>query len=209
MNTRELHAGLGLAVCGHLPAPVAAVVRFAYLTGWRVKSEVLTLEWRNVDTKAKVITLDAEHSKNGEPRTFPYASFEPVKTLIDGQAAERDRLKAEGTVCARVFHRDGTPIKSFRAAWASACTAAGYPGRISHDMRRSAARNLVRSGVSENVAMKLLGHKTRSVFDRYDVTSGDDKVAALDLLGKLLGQPDAKTAKSGPVVPMHKKSANG
>jgi integrase len=195
------------AVCGHFPAPVAAAVRFAYTTGWRIKSEVLTLEWRNFDTEAETVSLDGENSKNGEPRTFFYVGIPALKDSIDAQAAEHARLKREGVVCPFVFHRNGSRIKNIRAAWETACTAAGFPGRVPHDMRRSAARNLVRAGVSENVAMRLLGHKTRAVFDRYDVTSEADKIEAGKLLGQLLGQPEAKTAQRGPVVKMQKRAA--
>jgi len=74
------------------------------------------------------------------------------------------------------------PIVSLNKAWKSACTAAGCPGRIPHDMRRSAARNFVRAGISEHVAMRLTGHKTPSVFRRYNIiTGGDLRDAALRL----------------------------
>ena len=74
-----------------------------------------------------------------------------------------------------MFERfDGKVIKSFRKAWLAACRAAGYPARIPHDFRRTAVRNLIRAGIPETVAMSMTGHKTRSVFMRYDIVSEGD-----------------------------------
>lgn len=73
-----------------------------------------------------------------------------------------------------MFHRKGKPITSFRQAWTTACTAAGCPDRIPHDFRSSTVRNLVRTGIPERVAMTMTGHKTRSVFERYNIVSDAD-----------------------------------
>jgi integrase len=99
------------------------------------------------------------------------------------QWAAKGRLEAKRRkIITSVFHRDGRPIRDFHKVLQRAALAAGYPGRILHDFRRTAVRNLVRAGVSEHTAMKITGHKTRSVFDRYDIVSEGDLAGALDKL---------------------------
>jgi integrase len=70
-----------------------------------------------------------------------------------------------------LFHREGKPIRSMHAAWRSACERAKVPGRLMHDFRRTAVRNFERAGVPRSVAMKLTGHKTETVYQRYAIVS--------------------------------------
>jgi integrase len=90
----------------------------------------------------------------------------------------------------------GKPIVRFTKAWRKACAKAGCPGRIPHDLRRAAVRNLVRAGIPERVAMQMTGHKTRSVFARYNIVSECDLVEATTKLNAI--QPTQLSADSDP-----------
>ncbi len=163
----------------HLPEYVQPVGDFAYFTGWR-KSEILTLQWRQVDFEAGNVRLEPGTTKNREARQFPFTS--ELRKVLEAQKEKRDALAKDGKICPWVFQRKGKPIGEFKHSWKSACIAAGLPGRLMHDFRRTAVRNLVRAGIPERVAMKMTGHKTRSVFERYNIVSeGDLKDAAARL----------------------------
>jgi integrase len=180
VRTGFFEADQFLDVLKHLPADVQPVVRFAYITGWRIASEVLPLEWRHVDFNGDEIRLDAGTTKNDEARAFPLTT--ELRVLLEERRRSSDKLSARGRIQPWVFHREGRPIKTFIKAWRNACRLAGCPGRLQHDFRRTAVRNLVRAGVPERVAMQMTGHKTRSVFERYNIVSATDLRSAAKLL---------------------------
>jgi integrase len=172
----------------HLPAHMRPIIEFACVTGWRTPSEILPLEWRQVDMKAGEVRLDPGATKNGEARVFPFTA--ELRRVLEDQEKAADRLKKSGVITPFVFfytfgQKSGKRIteSGFHKAWRKARVDAGCPGRIPHDFRRTAVRNLVRAGVPERVAMQLTGHKTRAVFERYNIVSqGDlrDAVQRLD-----------------------------
>jgi len=164
----------------NLPEPLQPLIAFAFITGWRIRSEVLPLKWPQVDFQAGRVMLDAGTTKNQEARTFPLTV--ELRELLVAQKAKADELKLKRIICPWVFSRDGLRIKTFRRSWLTACRMAGVPGRIPHDFRRTAVRNLVRAGIPERVAMTMTGHKTRAVFERYNIVSeGDLDMAARKL----------------------------
>ncbi|MBS1827754.1 MAG: site-specific integrase [Acidobacteria bacterium] len=185
-----------------LPSEVRPILIFAYYTGCR-KGEILNLKWSQVDLKERVIRLDPGTTKNDEPRVIPITA-ELLETL-KVQKATRD---AQYPDCEHVFSRQGEPVKNFRKSWDQACLKAGLwkgdetsgrPTRLFHDLRRTGVRNLVRAGAPERVAMDISGHKTRSVFDRYNIVSESDlRDAATKLDDYITAKRRATTVQAPP-----------
>jgi integrase len=158
-----------------LPSNLKPLVVFLYYCGVRI-GEAEQIEWSQVDLPAAVIRLEQEQTKGDTARTVPLPNV-----LIEMLEMQEPK---EGLVF------DSTNL---RKAWQTACDAVGlgklekiegkkdkrYTGLIPHDLRRSAVRNLIRAGVPERVAMSISGHKTRAVFDRYNITSEQDVVEAM------------------------------
>jgi integrase len=162
------------AVCALLSPVLADVARFAYLSGWR-KREVCNLTWTEVDLIGKVAKLSPERSKNKKGRTLPLVG--ELWEIINRRHLVRfstDITTGTLHVYPWVFHREGQSIKDFRDAWNNACRKAGVEGMLFHDLRRTAVRNLLRAGVPQKTAMEMSGHKTTSVFLRYDIVDEAD-----------------------------------
>jgi integrase len=164
------------SVIDHLPEYLKDFVLFAYITGMR-RGEVQSLRWS--DIHGDTITLRPENSKNSEARTIPLEG--ELEEVIERSKAARRVERKDGSVLISeyIFHLNGRPIGEFRKAWAMACKFANVPGRLFHDLRRCAARNLLASGVPQAVAMKITGHKTDSMFRRYAIVTVEQQREAL------------------------------
>jgi len=195
------------AVRAHLPADLQVAVALAYTFGWRILDEVLSLELRQLDLTAGTIRLDPGSTKNDDGRVV---YLTPELTLM--LTAHVERVQALGRELERVIpwlfphftkpHR-GAQRQDFRRAWKTACKRAGYAGMLRHDFRRTAARNMVRLGIPERVAMTITGHRTRAMFDRYNISSPADLQEAAR---KLAGADSATiAATAGQVTPIREK----
>ena len=160
------------AVLEHLPAPYNDMAEFAFYTGWRT-GEIKPLRWDQVDRKGQEIRLKT--SKNGLGRVIPLHGR--ILELIEERWQKREVKSKSGEIYISplVFHKEGKAVGIFRKPWITACKEAGHPGKLFHDFRRTAARNFTRAQVSESVAMAITGHKTNSMFRRYNITNMDDK----------------------------------
>ena len=166
----------------HLAPDLRDVAEAGYLLGWR-REELLGLRWEHVALNAEPWPeVRLPRTKNDEARVVPLAGAR-LQALFERRATCRKVTLADGStkLAEWVFHRDGEPIGGWRMsdAWRLAIKAAGFPRRTFHDLRRTAARNLVCAGVAEHLAMKITGHKTPSVFRRYAIMGPADLAAAL------------------------------
>ena len=195
-ETSALHRMGTLAVRAHLPAPWQDILDLAYYSGWR-KNEILGLTWDEIDEAGGVIRLSPARSKTLAGRILPIS--QPIADALARRRARRDPTSP------LVFHRDGIPVRRWRTAWRTACQAAGVPTRFLHDCRRTAARNLIRASVSERVAMLLTGHKSRVIFDRYNIIHEQELLDAGDQLVAYLAQqaqaPRRRSHAAGAAAP--------
>ncbi len=183
-----------LALRGALPNYAQVAVTLAYYSGMRM-GEVCSIKWNQVswieDKPEGKLYLKAEDTKTDTPRVL-YFQDDLFRVL----EAWKHRCEAKWTQCPWVCHRGGVRLQSLKRSWYEACERVGlgqrvqneekgrevWQGKIPHDLRRTAIRNMVKAGVSEKVARAISGHKTRSVFDRYNIVNAADLKAAADRL---------------------------
>ncbi len=212
------------AVRRHLPEDLKVAVTIAHTYGWRIRSEVLSLQLRQVDLEAGTIRLDPGTTKNDDGRLV-YLTPE-LKGLLKAQA---DRvwylMQQTGSIIPHLFpHLEGRyrgqPRHDFRRTWKSACRGAmlegltgevrtrkreelkqnpkaGLLAMLQHDFRRTAVRNMVNAGIPERVAMAVTGHKTRSIFDRYHIVSPGDLQEVVRRMGEASASSGASVLDRG------------
>ncbi len=179
--------------CSAVGLWMRAVFEVGHTFGWR-HSEIVNLKVGQIDLINRMIRLHPGETKNNEGRVvvMTHAVFELLRQCVAGKKPTQ-----------YVFtHEDGTPVLTFSKLWWRVCINAGlghmvcrackevvgesttkcecgsrnlkYIGLLFHDLRRTGVRNMIRRGIPEVVAMKISGHKTRSVFDRYNIVSESD-----------------------------------
>lgn len=146
-----------------LAEPIRLMFTIAYHVGARAGA-ARSLTWDRVDLDGKIIYPPGAQARNKRVGAWPiYGDLE--RALREAQfIRERD-----GINCRWVVHRHGRQVVDYRDAWDEGCRAAGLPGLRFHDLRRSAVRNLLDSGLDESTVMKIIGHRTRAMLDRYNI----------------------------------------
>jgi len=171
-----------LALRGALPDYAKVPVTLAYYSGMRM-GEVCSLTWSQVNLTEGKLFLKAQDTKTATPRVL-YLTGDLLRVLV----AWKQRCEEKWPRCPWLCHRGGIRLQTLKHSWRKACERVGlgklmegeeakeqvWVGRIPHDFRRTAVRNMVRAGVPEKVAMAISGHKTRSVFDRYNIVNEAD-----------------------------------
>lgn len=201
-NVREtfLEHSRFMTLLGNLPEHVKDLVEFEYLSGWR-QGAVKRLQWSDIDRENRTATLRSTNSKNKTAWILPLTG--KLLEIIERRKNDR-RLD-----CPYVFHRNGKQIKDFRGSWKTACENSGLVagragGYTPHDLRRCAARNLSRAGVAEQIAMKITGHKTASMYRRYRIVDEKDLVEATETLDAYLNTQ----SRSAAVVPLKERGGD-
>jgi len=171
-----------LALRGALPDYAQVAVTLAYYSGMRM-GEVCSLQWRQIHWGDGKLYLRAQDTKTSTPRVL-YLTGDLLRVL----RVWKGRCDQKWPACPWICHRGGIRLQSLKHSWRKACEAVGlgkmvevegtkdkvWAGKIPHDFRRTAVRNMVRAGVPQIVARAISGHKTQSVFDRYNIVNEAD-----------------------------------
>ncbi len=167
-----------------LPEELRLLFVIAYHVGLR-RGALLRIKWSQVDLNASCIWMDGVRA-NRKPEPVAVPIYGDMSKFLTTQPKQSEYLFARGL----------RPIKTFRESWNQACERAGVPELLFHDLRRTAVRNLRRAGVAETVIMKITGHRTRSVFERYNITDQSDTQQAGRMAEEFLAKEQQDLAQN-------------
>jgi integrase len=169
-----------------LPLHTRGMLSTGFYAGMR-KGEILSLIWPKVDMKNRVIRLEAEDTKDHEPRTIPICQelFDVLRVIP--RALHDDH----------VFLYKGKPVSDIRTGLKEACKDVGIDygrtirdGFVFHDLRHCFNTYMRKAGVAESVIMRMTGHSTREMFDRYNKIDDEDMRQAVAKMGTFLASVD-------------------
>lgn len=180
-----------------LPEELKLLFVIGYHVGLR-RGALLRIKWAQVDLAANTIWMEGRR-QNRKPEPIAVPIYGDMATFIALQPRTSEFL----------FARGAKPILNFREGWDLACARAGVPDLLFHDLRRTAVRNLRRAGNPESVIMKITGHRTRSVFERYNITDHADTQEAGVKAGKFLAKEHGNMSQSMTQEPEDKKMKGG
>lgn len=156
-----------LALCNELPEYQRLILVLGYHLGMR-RGEILNLHWDQVDWQENLIRPEQKQTKGQQARVAPLYG-ERRASLDMAMAASSKEEK-----CPFIITWRGEQIGEIKTPWNKARIRARVPPFLVHDLRRTAVRNMIRAGIPEKQAMRSSGHKSRSMFDRYDITDERD-----------------------------------
>jgi integrase len=175
-----------------LPERVQLLFVLAFHVGAR-RGELLKLEWIQVDFERCVLRLKQTQTKNKRARSLPFYG-DMHHALLTAHASRPSGARLIFT------EASGEELGQFRKSWATACKAVGVPGLLFHDLRRTAVVNMIDAGMSESEAMLISGHKTNSIFKRYDIVTDGRLAKAADKLNALF---HSKISSAAPKEVVH------
>lgn len=162
-----------------LPDHQKLILVIGYHLGMR-RGEILKLRWDQVDWDANLIRLEKKQTKGKKARNAPL--YGELRAWFELSYSARDPK------CPVIVSWKGHGITEVKTAWKKARERAGVPALLIHDLRRTAVRNMIRAGISEKRAMEISGHKTNSMFKRYDITDERDIQADGERLARYLDE---------------------
>jgi len=183
IRDRVLSPGEYERLMTYLPLYLKPIVKLAYFSGMR-RGEILGLTWDQVDLKDGFIHLKPEDTKTQESRSVP----------LHDEMIETFRAMPHGLPGVPVFTYKGKPIAEVKRSFKTACRAAGIEDFTFHDLRHTAINNWRLQGHDYFKIMAASGHKTMSVFKRYNTVSREELKS---LVGRKTGPVDTNMDTNG------------